>query len=197
MAFVGLRHPVFAPITSETDGTEPVYGSGVVIGRAMTADISFRRADTALYADDVAVDADNSVTGGTVTLGTDDVSDEAGKAMLGDTAGENGEIAESCAPTPYGGFGYMRVRRLKGVTTYIGYWLYKVQFARGDESAKTKGESLEWQTPTLSGTIMGVYPDDSGEPRCRIRKSFAKASEAEAWIDARAKIAAAAQTAGS
>lgn len=191
MAFVGLRHPVWAPITSETDGTEPVYGKGVVVGHAMTADIAFKRSDTTLYADDVGVDSDNAITGGTVTLGTDDISDEAAVAMLGERKKESGEIVEGSSPAPYGGFGYIRVCRVKGVTGYIGYWLYKTQFGRGDESAKTRGETLEWQTPTIKGNMLGVYADDSGETSVRERKRFATAKEAEAWLDGKAKIGAA------
>ena len=195
MAFVGLRHPVWAPIESETDGTEPVYGKGVVVGRAMQADVSFKRSDTPLYADDVAAESDNSITGGSVTLGVDDLSDEAAEAMLGDVAGKDGEIAERCEGAPYGGFGYMRVRRLRGVTSYIGYWLYKTQFGRGDENAKTRGETLEWQTPTVSGSVLPVYADESGAAVCRIRRSFKTAAEAEAWLDARANIEKAVQAA--
>lgn len=191
MAFVGLRHPVFAPITTETDGAEPVYGKGVVIGRAIKADIAFKRTDVKLYGDDMACEADNTVTGGTVTLGTDDLSDEVAVAMLGETKGETGEIVESSKPAPYGGFGYLRVRRLRGVTSYIAYWLYKVQFARGDENASTKGESLEWQTPTVQGSMMGVYADDSGEQSFRVRKSFTTEKDAIAWLNGKAKIASA------
>lgn len=191
MAFVGLRHPVFAPITSETDGTEPVYGSGVVIGRAIKADVAFKRTDAKLYGDDIACEADNAITGGTVTLGIDDVSDEAAVAMLGEVKKETGEIVEYSRSAPYGGFGYLRVRRLRGVTSYIAYWLYKVQFARGDENAATRGESLEWQTPTVQGNMMGVYPDDAGEPAVRTHKSFNTEKDAIAWLDGKARIAAA------
>lgn len=203
MAMVGLRHPVFAQLLTETDGSEPTYGPGVVIGRAISADVEFTRDDSALYGDDMSIESDNSITGGSVALGTDDVTDDVAEMMLGDELEQDtGEYVENGEPTPYGGFGYVRVRRLKGATSYIAYWLYKTQFSRGAESAKTKGESIEWQTPTLNSPIMGVYPDGSGEPKYRRRKSFTTAAEAIAWVDARANIKAAGtgddgQTAGS
>lgn len=135
MAMVGLRHPVFAPLLTETDGSEPTYGPGVVIGRAISADVEFTRDNSTLRGDDIGIEGDNSITGGSVALCTDDLTEDVAEVMLGDELEQDtGEYVENGGPTPYGGFGYIRVRRQRGVTSYIGYWIYKTQFSRGAEN---------------------------------------------------------------
>lgn len=192
MAKVGLRYPVFAPITNENDGAMPTYGAGIVMGHAISADLSFTRSQVKLYADDRVVESDNSITGGTVTMGTDDLTDEVQVAVLGTkekTVTGGKEYEETGEAAPYGGFGYIRVQQLGGSIHFIGYWLYKVIFSAGDESAATKGETTEWQTPTITGEVMGV--DNGGDmPAFRVHASFDSFAAAKAWVDAKAHMSA-------
>ena len=46
---VGLMYPVFAPITSQVDGSMPVYGTGSVIQEARNANITKEVSDNPLY----------------------------------------------------------------------------------------------------------------------------------------------------
>lgn len=84
MAFVGLLYAVAAPIQTEADGQAITYGKGQVIGGMMTAEISYTRNSNPLYADDRVMEEDNSITGGTIKMGVDDVNDDARVMMLGD-----------------------------------------------------------------------------------------------------------------
>lgn len=159
MAFVGLLYAVAAPIQMEADGQAITYGKGQVIGGMMTAEISYTRNSNPLYADDRVMEEDNSITGGTIKMGVDDVNDDARVMMLGDVKeGDAGEEVyhETGESAPYVGTGYIRVRRKDNKTNYIAYWVHKAIFGIGTESAKTKGQNIEWQTPTLEGSIMGV-----------------------------------------
>ena len=52
MAFVGMKHPVWAPIREEIEGQPVVYDTGLVIGEAISADVTFTRSNNPLYADD-------------------------------------------------------------------------------------------------------------------------------------------------
>lgn len=195
MAMVGLQHAVFAPITKETEGTALVYGTGVVVGRMMQADVTYERNTDPLYADDVEAENDNSITGGTVTIGVDDIDDAARAVVFGDYQdGETGEYEDNSQASPYGGFGYVRTRRHKGVTSFVAYWIHKLQFGSTSESAQTKANTITWQTPTLNGNIMGVNNNANGQIRFRRRKEFTKAADAIAWVDQLAGIAATAQT---
>lgn len=191
MAFVGLLYAVAAPIQTEADGQAITYGKGQVIGGMMTAEISYTRNSNPLYADDRVMEEDNSITGGTIKMGVDDVNDDARVMMLGDVkegdAGEevNHETGESA---PYVGTGYIRVRRKDNKTNYIAYWVHKAIFGIGTESAKTKGQKIEWQTPTLEGSIMGVKNNAALQTRFRERRTFTKESEARTWLNKKAGI---------
>lgn len=191
MAFVGLLYAVAAPIQTEADGQAITYGKGQVIGGMMTAEISYTRNSNPLYADDRVVEEDNSITGGTIKMGVDDVNDDARVMMLGDVKeGDAGEEVyhETGESAPYVGTGYIRVRRKDNKTNYIAYWVHKAIFGIGTESAKTKGQSIEWQTPTLEGSIMGVKNNTALQTRFRERRTFTKESEARAWLNKKAGI---------
>ena len=119
------------------------------------------------------------------------MNDDARVMMLGDVKeGEAGEETyhETGESAPYVGTGYIRVRRKDNKTSYIAYWVHKAIFGLGTESAKTKGQSIEWQTPTLEGSIMGVKNNPALQVRFRERRTFARESEARAWIDKKAGI---------
>lgn len=191
MAFVGLLYAVAAPIQTEADGQAITYGKGQVIGGMMTAEISYTRNSNPLYADDRVMEEDNSITGGTIKMGVDDVNDDARVMMLGDVKeGDAGEEVyhETGESAPYVGTGYIRVRRKDNKTNYIVYWVHKAIFGIGTESAKTKGQSIEWQTPTLEGSIMGVKNNAALQTRFRERRTFTKESEARAWLNKKAGI---------
>ncbi len=191
MAFVGLLYAVAAPIQTEADGQAITYGKGQVIGGMMTAEISYTRNSNPLYADDRVMEEDNSITGGTIKMGVDDVNDDARVMMLGDVKeGDAGEEVyhETGESAPYVGTGYIRVRRKDNKTNYITYWVHKAIFGIGTESAKTKGQSIEWQTPTLEGSIMGVKNNAALQTRFRERRTFTKESEARAWLNKKAGI---------
>lgn len=193
MATVGLRYAVFAPITSELRGRALVYGTGVVVGRAIRADITWDRNDNPLNADDVEVDNDNSLTGGSITFTMDSILADAQKIMLGDyiasAEGEAEEWEDNAEASPYGGFGTVRVKRENNEYTYEAMWLHKTQFGQTSESMETKGRTINWQTPTINGRIMPVYNNAEMKPRVRRRATFATAGEAIDWLNNLAGVA--------
>ena len=193
MAFIGLRYPVFAPIASEPEEAPIEYGAGIRLCDAMAANVSFKRSDSQLYSSDVVAESDNGITGGTVSFGTSDLTDAHQKTVLGVKevgTSPNQYYEETSASAAPGGFGYIRVKKKKGVLRYVAYWVHKVLFALNTDEAKTKGESIEWQTPTIEGQMMGVFIDTSGVACFRRHQEFATYAEAKAWIDAIAEPAA-------
>lgn len=192
MATVGLRYAVFAPITKETRGQALVYGTGVVVGRAIRADISWERNDNPLNADDMEIANDNSLVGGTINFNLDDVSEDARKVMFGDYEdGNNKEWEDNTEAAPYGGFGTLCVKMAEGNKySYEAMWLHKTQFGQKSETLQTKGRSIEYQTPTINGRIMGVYNNTDGKPRVRRRKTFNTAGAAIEWLNTLASVTA-------
>lgn len=195
MAFIGMRHVVAATIATETPGAALTYDAGMVVGKAIQGNLTWNRNDNPLYADDAIAENDNGATGGSIELVTDDLLDVVRAYLLGDEAISAGtgtsattEYESTDEPAPYVGFGYMRVRVKNGVTSYQAVWYHKAQFGETTENAQTKGQTIEWQTPTLTGRIMGVNDNANGQIRFRRRATFETAAAAIAWLDNKAGI---------
>jgi len=174
MAKIGLRYPVYKSANSKG-----------VIGKAIQADISISTNDVKLYADDVVVESDKSFKSGTITLGIDDLSDEIQTEFLGHKKDEQtGEIiANGNDENPYVGIGFYGIKKVNNVIKYRAIWLPKVQFAEPADTNKSKGETVEFNTPTLEGTIM---MDDDGN--WKYEQTFSTEDEAKAYLENKAGI---------
>ncbi len=189
MAFIGMKHPVFAPKTSvNSDGTYN-YGPGLIVGRAMSANVEITLADAKLYADDVVVENDNGFTSGSITFGVDNITLETQQRWLGSRTGTlNGvtvTIDSGVNVSPEGGYGYYRVGRLNGVRFIRAFWFPRTQFGLPSEDAQTKGDTIEWQTPEVEGQIMALENIDND---WRYTSDFANEVDAVAWLDELAHI---------
>lgn len=191
MAKIGLRYFMAAPISDENDGGMPTYGTGVMMGRAMTCDISWTRNDASVYADDVKAESDNGINGGSITAGSDKFTDEV-LAVITSLVKKTGDGAavyqETDKPSPKVGFAYLTVDEYKGQVTFVPYMVYKTQFAIGDETNATKGETKTYQTPTLTGDFSGVLLDD-GTVAFREHATFSDAAAAVAWMKSKLNVA--------
>ena len=195
MAYIGLQHVVAAKLATETDGSAPTYDAGMVVGKAIAANLTLNRNDNPLYADDAEAENDNGMTGGTIELKVDDLTVEARAFVLGEEAVTTGTGASATTEywtteeaAPYVGVGYLRVRKKSGVTSYEVVWYPKVQFGENTENASTKGQNIEWQTPTINGKIMGVRPDSTLKAKYRVRKMFETLAAAVEWLDDKAGV---------
>lgn len=190
MAYIGLKHPVFAPIATEPAGSLPTYGAGLIVGKAIAANVSIELSDAKLAADDVIAEVDNSFISGTITAGIDDLSDEAQVAWLGSRAaalgGKSTIRSASTYEAPMGGFGYYRVRKKNGVRSFRAYWYFKTKWGIPSEDAATKPDgSIEWQTPEIEGIIMPAGDTDSS---WRDAVTFDNEADAIAWLNGLAGI---------
>ena len=50
-----------------------------------------------------------------------------------------------------------------GARKFETVWMHKAQFGENTVNATTKGQQIEWQTPTLDGVLMGVQNDTDGK----------------------------------
>ena len=188
----GMRHPVWAPLQSHTDGSEPTYGAGRVIQEAIEATITFN-ADTSngLYGDDVLVDMDDGITGYTVSFNPTGLKDADRAAILGEevTTGSAYEITD--AGSPWGGFGFFRVMRDENRTRYYeAWWCRKIKFREPSQTTRTKEGSVQWRTPTLEGTGAGLIVDGGEKIKYIKHKTFETAAAAKAWLDGLANVSA-------
>lgn len=194
MAYVGMKYVVAAKMKTENIGSMPVYENGKVLGRAIGATVTYNRATNTLKADDVDAEAENSVTGGTLSFNVDDIADDVMGMVMGQDVTTDNEYDEVGEASPYIGIGYIRVRRYMGETSYVAYWIFKAQLGINSESAATKQDTIQWQTPELEGTMMGVQPDATMKTKFRRHKTFTgetAEADAYAWLNNLAGIEAA------
>ena len=165
MAKIGIKGLAYAPFTSGGDGSAISYGTGVWLDDYMVkADLSEERSSVKFYADDHQIDAENGITGISLTLELAALTDALDKALLGHAAAASGDQLNVTADdSPFVGIGFIRKERHKGSVTYHGYWIYKIQFSKDTDSAQTKGETIDFQTETISGSGMGVILTSGGK----------------------------------
>jgi phi13 family phage major tail protein len=160
MSKIGLKYPVYAVATETTSSIS--YSGGAVLAKAINANISINTNDVKLYADDAIAESDFSFSSGTVTIEIDELGNAAQLALLGYAEGSTTdaslgtkELKASGTDTPaYVGFGFYGKKKVSNATRWRAVWLKKVQFKEPNDEMKTKGESVEFGTTTLEGTIM-------------------------------------------
>lgn len=182
MANIGMKYPVFAKVASETPGSAVTYTGGQVMAHAIAATITQNRRDNPLYADDIKVENDKGLTDYTIALEIDNLSNEVRAALLGEVKTSD-EYAVTEDSAPYVGFGYMTVKMVNNVVNVEAYWFYKVQFGLDSEEATTKREQIEWGTPNLTGTGLGVVIDASGKAVHYVHSNFATEAAAKSLAE--------------
>ena len=200
MAVIGLSKPYYGIYS--VSGTTVSYADGAVMGKATEANIEIDTTeDNNLYADNAIAETDRSFAGGTLTLSTDDLSQEVAKAILGLTenpiTGLEGVtdtsvkelVYDDTQTTPYLGVGFIIKKKVGGAYKWRAVVLSKVMFSVPADAATTQGESIEWQVPELSATIMR---DDSETHMWKREATFTTEAQAEAYIKARLNITVAA-----
>ena len=185
MAYIGMRKPIVGQVNSRVDGSAVTYLTPMVIGPAVSANVTFDTADNPDYGDDIIIDNDKGVNGYSITLETNDITKEARAACLGwelKTSGGSTEYEITDAPPPEVGLGYIRVKMFKGTKKYEGFFFHALQFTSGGENASTKQKQITWNHPTMTGTGLGVYNDASGKAKFFDWAEFATEAAALAWI---------------
>ena len=186
-ANVGMQYLVAATVATYTPGASISYGTGSNFAEAVSASLSWERADGHFYGDDVELDSDNSVLGYTIDIEPAGLSDAIRSTLLGETV-STGEYTITDAAAPDVGFGYVRVMRNKGVTKYEGWWFYKAKFGISSEETRTKERNIEWRVPTLQGVGAGVSLDSTGKLNFAQHKTFDDLASAKAYLNSKAGI---------
>lgn len=188
-ANVGMLYPVAATVQTYTPGSSISYksGSGSNFAEAVSASLSWERADGHFYGDDVELDTDNGILGYTIDFEPSGLNDAARALLLGETVSSS-EYTITSAAAPDVGFGYVRAMRNKGVVSYEAWWFYKLKFGVSSEETRTKERSVEWRVPTLQGVGAGVSLDSTGTLNFCQHKSFDNLASAKSYLNSKAGI---------
>lgn len=158
MATIGLDMLYYAPITEDENGDE-TYGTPAKLAKAMSAELSVELAEATLYADDGAAEIVKEFQSGTLSLGVADIGTAVAEVLTGAVIDGNKVLISSSedggSPVAIG----FRAKKSGGKYRY--YWLYRVKFGIPAANLTTKGDSIEFSTPTIEGTVLRRNKPDS------------------------------------
>lgn len=175
MAGIGMYGVYYSKATI-TNGVVTGYAGVKTMGKAISASFEPNTPDdNPLYANNSVAENDSSgASGGTLTLTLDRLTQEAAadlygltvedvEVTVGDTPGTQVDGTalkytgnEQSAPV---GVAFIRQNQVDGVRNHEVILYRRATFSMPADSAQTMGESIEWQTPEIEGTVMGLEGD--------------------------------------
>ena len=167
MAKIGLNNFRYAVATIGTNGAI-TYGAVKKPAKAVSFSFEPTTSDAKLYADDSLAESDNRVTGGTCTMGIDRLDAKTMAEILGhEYNSESKEVVSNVNDiAPYIGVGRIVRVMQDGVQMFRATFLAQCKFAEPSADDNTMGESVEFSTYELSGTV--VVPADGNWRREKI-----------------------------
>lgn len=160
MAKIGLENFRYSKLTEQEDGT-PTYAGAKKPANAISCKVDVSTNSANLYADNKLVENDSSFQSGTVTIGIDEDDDKMIAELLGHKIDEQGEMTCNANDTaPYVGLGRIVNKMVNGARKFKVEFLYKVKFQEPSADESTKGESLEFSTSELQGTVSTLANGD-------------------------------------
>ena len=177
---IGAGYPYYAQYSNS--GTTVTYTGVKQLARMVDVTIAVEGTDPVeFYADNALAESLLAFSKGTLTLTVDGLALEDAKTILGLAEDSTSHVYSDVeVPNiPFLGFGCVKRVMLSGTVSYIGIVLPKVKFQLPEDAGTTQGETVEFQTQSLTATI---YKDDSATPAWRYRKSFETESAAIDWV---------------
>lgn len=153
MAKIGLNNLKYG-VLSEV-GDTVTYGAMQSLGKAVSANVSITNNNAVLYADDAITESDNTFSTGTITLTVDDDDNTVFAPLLGhEIDSDTGEMIRNKNDVPpYVGVGRIINKMKNGARLYKVEFLSKVKFGEPSQESNTHGETTEFGTQQVEGTI--------------------------------------------
>lgn len=167
------------------------YTSHCDLGDAMACNLDFRFAEGRLYAEGKLAEYIKLATGGTLSIAAKYIKDDAQALMYGATK------TTGTSPTTTGlkftakdeakyvGVGFYAPDMIDGVQKYTCVFVGKALFGTPAMSYQTKGENIQFSTPTTTGEFL---PDDSTNELMVETAVAASAADAVSWISGKLGI---------
>ncbi|MFR1178842.1 MAG: major tail protein [Bacilli bacterium] len=158
MAGIGLKSFKYAKLNE--DGK--TYGEVKTLAGAIECKVTLDLSEATLYADDVLKEQVSLFKSGTMTAGIDDDDDTIFAELLGKTVDEEtGVVTSNVGDEPiYVGFGHIVPKMVGGKRKYKVEFFPKMKFKPFITDSKTKGDNLEFTTPSVEATI---FENDNGD----------------------------------
>lgn len=175
MAGIGMYGVFYAKAVIQNGIVTGYTGGTKMMGKAISATFEPNTPeDNPLYANNGEAENDSSgASGGTLKFTLDRLTMDAAADLYGlqvveTTVQVNGEQVqgkglkytglETSSPV---GTAFIRMLQEDGVRKHEVLLYRRATYSMPSENAKTIGESIEWQTPEISGSVMGMEDDGS------------------------------------
>lgn len=140
-----------------------------------------------LYANDGLAESDYSFKKGVLSLTIADDNDKLIAELFGSTmTGTDGEVTSNIEDTaPEFGYGHIIPKMVSGARKYKVEFFPRVKFTKIANDNKTRGESVEFSTTSIEGTVMPLEAVVNGMKLGDWEKhsTFATLAEAEKYLD--------------
>ncbi len=147
---IGCDNLVYAIMTTEdTPSSAPVYGDVVPAPGVMSLNINPNGAQETLFADDGPMDTASTLGRIEVEIQKNELTSQNKADLLGHQIDTNGAVVYGDSDVaPWVAIGF---RTLKSNGKYRHVWLYKGKFTEPEDNNETKGDSINFQSDTISG----------------------------------------------
>ena len=165
------------------------YANKQTIGDAMGVNMELRFAEARLYAEGRLAEYVREITGGTLSIAEKYIPAAAQKILFGARDKTRTVNAESVAGLVVGSDDSGKYVGVAGyapdmvdtVKKYYCFHFRKAKFGRPSMAFQTKGESIQFATPTTTGELMA---DDTDTHDIIEDATVDTEAEAKAWVDA-------------
>ena len=157
---IGLTNVVAAKLLTDTSA-EVTYDDVVSLSGAISATVNPNASNDTLFADDGPYDVASTIGQISLELNLADISIENQAFLLGHTLDANKALVRNASDVPP--FVAVGFKSLKSNGSYRYTWLYKGKFTVPEQSNQTKGDSINWSTPTISGSFVKRDFDNNWE----------------------------------
>lgn len=157
--YEGVLDVYYALMTTvDTASTAAVYGTPKILGKSINVTATPKYAEGSLYASNVAVRKVKKLAGYDVNINADQLLATVRRDVLGRQTDTNGvELLSGSTVAPYVALAFA-ITKDNGSKEL--WWLYKCQGAEMDVSAKTRSDTIEYQTPTIKFSCERRANDD-------------------------------------
>ena len=189
---IGVKKFTYAKYASGGTGSAISYTGGVMTtDKTVNVEYTTERDKSKFHADDHAIASANIVNSCSVSIELATLTKEIAAAVLGwAQESSTSEYHETAEGAPYVGVGWIyTVDDGSGTLKYQPIWVYKIRFGLDNDSARTKGETIEWQTDTISGDGVAVQLASGGDWTYRsVLFEAATEAAADTWLKGKAGI---------
>ncbi len=150
---IGCDNLVYAPMTAEDSAdSAPVYGDVVKAPGVMSININPNGSQETLFADDGPMETASTMGKIDVEIQKNELTTQNKADLLGHEIDSNGALVYGSSDVaPWVAIAF---RTLKSNGKYRYVWLYKGKFTEPEDNNETKGDSINFQSDTISGQFV-------------------------------------------